>query len=594
MGYPKVTKILLIDNHDSFTHLLGDLIYRAVGIMPEIVPNDIPLPKADLYILSPGPGHPGNPADIGSCADALAGSAPVIGVCLGHQAIALDAGCQVTRAQHPRHGLASNVHHDGTGIFQGIPSPFEVIRYHSLEVTEPTNIEVLARADDGTVMALRRVDKPQWGVQFHPESIGSAHGEQLMRQLVDATGVLPIWHRRRAPLVNLADLVATWRAEFPYVTWLDTATDDGMHLVGAGHRLVSPHQIPHGVLAADSDPAPVDFVPGALGVLPYEASGGRDGGEFVAGELLAPEVVYQVCGDEAWLISQDNRELPTLRSAPSPVAVSASIALRHNRAEYAELIAQCQEAIAAGDSYELCLTTSASAECEADSLALYLRLREVAPSPMAGLFLGPVNVLSASPERFLQIRQRLISASPIKGTRPRGDSAAEDERLRAELSHSTKDRAENLMIVDLLRNDLARSCVPGSLRVPELCAVHTFSRAHQMISTITGDLAPGVGSVDAIQAAFPGGSMTGAPKQRSMDILADLEGTDRGFYSGCMGYISATGDADFSILIRTVVQEGQHLSYGAGGAITALSDPDEEYDEVLVKITPFRLLLEQP
>lgn len=591
-----MTKILLIDNHDSFTHILGDLIYRAVGILPDIVANDAPLPDADLYILSPGPGHPGIPADIGSSADVPRGDTPVIGVCLGHQAIALAAGCDIERAAHPRHGLASQVHHDGTGIFDGIPSPFEVIRYHSLEVTNPTGIEVLARAEDGTVMALRRVDKPQWGVQFHPESIGSAHGERLMRQLIDATGVLPTWRRRRTRLVDPAALVATWREQFPYVCWLDTASGDGMHLIGAGHELVTPSAIPPGVLSSDSDPAPVDFVPGALGALPYEATQLIDGGPLVSGELLVPELVYQVHGDQAFFLSQDGGDLPSLIAPPSPAQVSAEIELRHSRAEYSKLIAQCQEAIAAGDSYELCLTTAASAKAqeeEVDPLALYLRLRQVAPSPMAGLVLGPVNILSASPERFVQIRDGEINACPIKGTRPRGESPAADEALKAELAASVKDWAENLMIVDLLRNDLARSCEPGSITVPELCQVHTFSRAHQMISTISGRLRPGVDAVQVLQAVYPGGSMTGAPKQRTMDILARLEGRARGYYSGCMGYISAAGDADFSILIRTVVQVEEFLTYGAGGAITALSDADEEYDEVLVKMHPFRLLLGQ-
>lgn len=592
-GASTVTKILLIDNHDSFTHLLGDLIYRAVGIRPEIVTNDQPLPEADVIVISPGPGHPGIPADIGSSMDAIAGDTPVIGICLGHQAIALDAGCVVERARHARHGLTSQVHHDGTGIFAGLPSPFDVIRYHSLEVTHPEGIEVLARAEDGTIMALRRLDKPQWGLQFHPESIGSEHGERLLRQLFDATGTIPTWHRQHAELVDPAALVATWRTEYPLVCWLDSASGDGMHLIGAGHTLVAPHEIPHGMLSHDSCEAPLDFIPGALGVLPYAATGGIDGGELVGSMLLAPEVVYQVCDGEAYLLARQRISLPKLREVPLPTPVSTEIQLRHSREDYAALIARCQEAIAAGDSYELCLTTSASASCEVDPLALYLRLRELAPSPMAGLFLGPVDVLSASPERFLQLRGGVASASPIKGTRGRSADTEEDARLVADLASSVKDRAENLMIVDLLRNDLARSCVPGSIEVPELCKVYTFSRAHQMISTISGQLRPEVSALDAIQRAFPGGSMTGAPKQRSMDILAELEEEPRGFYSGAMGYVSANGDADFSILIRTIVHQAGMLTYGAGGAITALSDADDEYDEVLVKMQPFFLTLGQ-
>lgn len=443
-------------------------------------------------------------------------------------------------------------------------------------------------------MALRRVDKPQWGVQFHPESIGTQHGEQLMRQLIAATGVLPLWHRKVAETVDPAAVVATWRERYPYVCWLDTATGDGMHLIGAGHRLVSPNDVPQGLLTRDSVPSPINFVPGALGVLPYEATALIDGGAFQSGQLLVPEVVYQLCNDAAFLLSRDGQQLGELVPPPAPARPSAEITLRHRESEYTELIDACQEAIRAGESYELCLTTSASAEVEADPLALYLTLRHQSPSPMAGLFLGEASVLSASPERFVQVRGSRVSACPIKGTRPRSEDPQEDERLRGELADSAKDRAENIMIVDLLRNDLSRSCTPASIEVPELCQVHTFSRAHQMISTISGTLLDEVDTMSAVQAVFPGGSMTGAPKQRSMDILARLEGQPRGFYSGCMGYVSATGDADFSILIRTVTMSGSDLTYGAGGAITALSDPAEEYAEVLVKMQPFRLLLGQP
>lgn len=586
-----MTKILLIDNRDSFTEILADLVFRAVGLRPDVVPNTSPLPEADLIIISPGPGSPTNPNDLGSSLHALSGTTPVIGVCLGHQAIAHVAGCHVGRAEHPRHGLESRVYHDGTGIFAGIPSPFTVIRYHSLEVTQPRGVEVLARADDGTVMALRRIGKPQWGVQFHPESIGSEYGVRLMRQLIDVTGVIPTWQRRLTTVHDPAAVVATLRTSYPLVCWLDTATEDGMHLIGAGHQLVAPDDIPHGVLSVDADPAPVDFVPGALGALEYEANGGVDGAAFTTGTMLVPDVVYQIHDDRAWLMTRDGTKLPELIQPPAPARVSANIELRHSRSKYRELIEACQEFIAAGESYELCLTTSALAHLDVDPLALYLRLREIAPAPMAGLLLGDAAVLSASPERFLAIKDGTVTACPIKGTRPRGSTSREDQELKAELETSVKDRAENLMIVDLLRNDLARSCIPGKISVPELCQVYTFSRAHQMISTIQGRLKPGARASDVVAAAFPGGSMTGAPKARSMQILSELEQTPRGYYSGCMGYISATGDADFSILIRTAVLRGTELTYGAGGAVTALSDPDEEFDEVLVKMQPLRLLL---
>jgi hypothetical protein len=619
--------ILLIDNHDSFTHLLGDLIWRAVGISPTILPNNSPdltastLDNADLIVISPGPGHPGVAEDIGASTLAVQQeTTPVIGVCLGHQAIALEAGARVERATAPMHGLASNVIHNSTGMFEGISSPMRVIRYHSLDVTLDADsdapLEVLARADDGTIMALRRTDRPHWGVQFHPESIGTAAGERLMHNLIEAAGVLrtPLWHRAELEYSPHPTAVATlWAEHYPYVCWLDTATDpSGTHIIAAGHTLVHPVDIPPGHLTPDSAETALNFIPGALGALRYEATGGWDGAlpPHVDSEekLLVPEVVLQYECGRCFLMQRAGIDAapPPLPShseevTPTGPVDAGPITLRHSREEYVALVRRCQEFIDRGESYELCLTTSASAPVTglttpADVLDLYLRLRSVAPAPMAGLWLTPdYAVLSSSPERCVQVRDGLVTASPIKGTRPRGATAEEDAALKAELQHSVKDRAENLMIVDLLRNDLARSCLPGSVSVPELCEVYTFSRVHQMISTIQGRLphaATPMQSLGAVLAAFPGGSMTGAPKQRSMDILAELEAAPRGFYSGCLGYVSANGDVDFNILIRTAVVQDAVVHYGAGGAVTRLSDADAEYEEVLVKMLPLRLVLE--
>ncbi|MFN7142928.1 MAG: chorismate-binding protein, partial [Myxococcota bacterium] len=208
-----------------------------------------------------------------------------------------------------------------------------------------------------------------------------------------------------------------------------------------------------------------------------------------------------------------------------------------------------------------------------------------AGAPFAGLLLLPGRaLLSSSPERFVRVEPSgSVTAQPIKGTRRRGADAAADAAARADLAGSEKDRAENLMIVDLLRNDLGRVCAPGTVEVPVLFGVESYTRVHQMVSTVTGTLRPDAGAVDVLEAAFPPGSMTGAPKLRTMALLDALEGAPRGLYSGAFGYLSLCGGADLSVVIRSAVIADGVATVGVGGAIVALSDPNEEVAEMELK-----------
>ncbi|MBT2513666.1 aminodeoxychorismate synthase component I [Arthrobacter sp. ISL-30] len=262
-----------------------------------------------------------------------------------------------------------------------------------------------------------------------------------------------------------------------------------------------------------------------------------------------------------------------------------------SEASYKGKIAQAQHEIAEGNSYEVCLTTTLRAEDPGiDPWGSYLALRRRNPAPFASyLRLGGVTVASTSPERFLRIASNgSMRAEPIKGTRRRATDPGEDERLRHELESSAKDRAENIMIVDLLRNDLSHFAVPGSVTVSRLCAIESYATVHQMVSTVDAQLRPGAPRAEAVAAAFPAGSMTGAPKISSMDILDRLEDGPRGVYSGAIGYFSLNAATDLAVVIRTLVINSEGggpgtLTLGVGGAITSDSEPHEEYEEIRTK-----------
>lgn len=265
--------------------------------------------------------------------------------------------------------------------------------------------------------------------------------------------------------------------------------------------------------------------------------------------------------------------------------IAANADIRHPREVYVGKIGEALSEIVQGESYEICLTNAICFPFREPPFALYRAMRALSPAPHAAYFnVGDFALVSASPERFLQVdRDRIAEAKPIKGTRPRGRTVDEDTGLAQALRTSEKDRAENLMIVDLLRNDLGQVCEMGSVHVPKLFDVETYSHVHQLVSTVRGKLKPEVSAVDCIRATFPGGSMTGAPKKRTMEIIDRLEQGPRGIYSGALGWFGLSGACDFSIVIRSVTISHGTAQLGVGGAITALSDPVEEFDETIVK-----------
>lgn len=270
----------------------------------------------------------------------------------------------------------------------------------------------------------------------------------------------------------------------------------------------------------------------------------------------------------------------------------AEVLTRHDRAVYTATIERAQDLITDGETYEVCLTTTLETSWPEAPWKTYRRLRRDNPTPFGAYLTSPdVSVLSTSPERFVRIfAAGRVESKPIKGTRPRGVSLKEDDSLKQDLAASEKDRAENLMIVDLVRHDLGRTAELGSVRVDRLFGIETYATVHQLVSTVSAQLSSTSSPVDCIRAAFPPGSMTGAPKLRTMSIIDDLETGPRGVYSGVIGYFSLNGAVDLSVLIRTAVLSHGHLTYGVGGAIVALSDPDDEYDETLVKARPLQRL----
>ena len=680
-------RTLLIDNYDSFTFNLFQLIAEVNGEEPVVVRNDgatweeLAGWDVDNIVISPGPGRPERPADFGVCAAAiLHADVPVLGVCLGHQGLGHLSGGEVVHAPEVMHGRLSAVYHDRCALFEGIPQGFEVVRYHSLCLSEPLpeSLERTAWTEDGVVMGVAHRERPAWGVQFHPESICTSYGVKLLenfRELTRAAGrgraraatteptrtIVPGRSEVTAPASPTAELLTRrlereidpevafthLYADDPHAFWLDSSRggdpmsrfsflggSDGplaaqvYYDVAATETTVVRHGTTevHGATIFDflhqelgryagvTAELPFDFDCGVVGYLGYEVKadcGGTlvhrssvpDAGFLFADRLIAVDHVehctYLVClvdGDAAagrkWLDDVERlleavAARPALATGPlrAPRSQPLEFYASRDEATYLADIERCKQNLVEGETYEVCLTNKVKTDAVLDPLPLYRTLRRINPAPFSAfLRLEGVAIASSSPERFLRIgRDRVVEAKPIKGTSPRAETAEADEALAEALRTSEKNRAENLMITDLLRNDLGTVCEVGSVHVPHLMAIETFETVHQLVSTVRGRLRDGLDAVDCIRACFPGGSMTGAPKKRTMEIIDELETEARGVYSGAIGYIGLGGAADLNIVIRTVVMSRDETSIGVGGAIVMQSDADEEYQETLLK-----------
>jgi len=598
--------ILLVDNYDSYTFNLAHLIAEAAGREPLVVPageaGDLPgrvrAGEFSHVVISPGPGTPEREEDFGASRRVIEAAAdagvPLLGVCLGHQGLAMLAGASVTRAPEPRHGFVSTVTHSGEGIFTGIPQGFEVVRYHSLHVEEVPGITVHARSEDGVIQALKVDGLDHWGVQFHPESVLTQHGAAIMRNFLGGWRVM---HREVPGALDCQRVFNAISRDGNDAFFLDSADTRGRFSIlgdtaGALSRSIR-YSLDDGnvldILDTELstpvfDAPDLPFTGGWIGYLGYECAELtlpitlRHRSPYPDAYFVRPQsfIVYDHKAETAHLcaLAGDGADglLDRLAQALAGAGTAGGASISEgswSNPDYLASIEEAQELLRAGESYEVCLTDTYTTRATGD---IYAALREHNPAPYAAhLLFDGVEVASASPERFLTVRGRDVEAKPIKGT------IAADEDLA--LLNDAKTRAENLMIVDLLRNDLSRVCEPGTVRVPGLMQVESFATVHQLVSTITGRLREGHTAVDAVRATFPPGSMTGAPKLRTCEIIDRLETSPRGVYSGALGYFGFDGQADLSVVIRTAVRAGDTVTVGAGGAIVLASDAEAELDE---------------
>ncbi len=424
-------------------------------------------------------------------------------------------------------------------------------------------------------------------------------------------------------------------AGLPWATWLDSAAASGadrfdvlvadpyvtLRTRGATTQIAtraaatkrsqrSPFELVREQLGDFAAGAPgLPFAGGAVGYFGYDLGRRLERiPSIAAADISMPDlaigiydwaVVVDHAARRTWLVGngRDPQTFARWNELTARLSAKPSDDLRHDkfqvlrppksnfdRKQYAAAFRAVQEHIRRGDCYQVNLTQRFETEAEGDAWHAYLRLRGINPAPFAAyLDLPDGKIVCSSPERFLRLRGGQVETKPIKGTRPRSADPARDQALADELRTSAKDRAENVMIVDLLRNDLGKCCVPGSVRATKLFDIESFASVHQLVSTVEGELAPGKHALDLVAACFPGGSITGAPKVAAMKIIEELEPQRRSVYCGSIGYVGFDGNMDLNIAIRTLVQQGGRIYTWAGGGVVADSKVDAEYQESLDK-----------
>jgi anthranilate/para-aminobenzoate synthase component I len=408
-----------------------------------------------------------------------------------------------------------------------------------------------------------------------------------------------LFHERLGGWTTIADTFVSFFANQPGNFWLDREhhSEERFSVIGAGRSADSIQRLQYD----DDSQLPFRFRPGFVGVVHYPQNSGEI--EKVEGLWVERAFVYDHDARAMFFIGlfETRTEFETwfhgalLRLALlgsdaasyalyNQAATSAVLAPADSKIDYLRKIASSQSSIAAGEVYQICLTTVLEGDFVGDPLSYFLRLRKQNPAPYAAyVSVDGTQFVSISPERFITVHGEKVLSSPIKGTRPRSSDPALDLELIEELGTDQKERAENLMIVDLIRNDLSIACDPASIRVESLLAVKSFSTLHQLVSDVSGLLAKGKTGKDALRALLPGGSMTGAPKIRAMQLLSVLESRPRAAYSGGIGWIGPDWSMDLGMVIRTAVFKGSRVSIGIGGGITSDSNPESEHDEIVLK-----------
>lgn len=442
-----------------------------------------------------------------------------------------------------------------------------------------------------------------------------------------------------APLPYTTDATAFYAAiaDLPWAVWLDSGGRDRYDILAAQPVATLVTQGLHtqiadavGVRSSSANPftllseqlgsplesvANIKFAGGALGYWGYDLA--RRQSHLPSLALDAEGLPEMAIGIYDWAIQLDhqqktaqlishNRYPQTAQIIPQILErlqrnnkaervtfkVHGPITSNFSRAGYDMAFKSVQAYLHAGDCYQINLAQRFAAQASGDAFAAYCTLRQLSPAPYAAFLNLPyMQILCASPERFLQVHQGHVETKPIKGTRPSVADAQQNALLVQDLRNSSKDRAENLMIVDLLRNDLSKNCAPGSVQVPNLFEVESYATVHHLVSTVTGELAAGRDAIALLRDSFPGGSVTGAPKQRAMEIIEQLEPQRRGIYCGSIGYVGFDGNMDCNIAIRTLVYAGGEIRCWAGGGIVADSEAGAEYQETLDKAAAMLELL---